>query len=252
MRERLPANSAGEIGQRLRAFLRDDVRGGPEITDLIGHLGTIGEVGIFGGMPRDLAWGGADAFRSDVDLVVDASAKTLAELMRDGSAVRNRFGGYRVTGAKHVYDVWALPTTWAATSGHVTVSNLADLVRTTFFDCDAVVYLCSSHRVHHGERLLSWLRHDVVDVNLEVNPNPAGAVGRALRLILERDQTAGGGLTDYLMKMAVTPSCRLQADVAERLASYVRTCASRAGTADRGRVAHTARIRHATRVSEVT
>lgn len=70
--------------------------------------------------------------------------------MRDAAAVRNRFGGCRITGARHVYDVWVLQTTWATASGHVAVTNFADLVRTTFFDCDPAVYQCSSGWIHHG------------------------------------------------------------------------------------------------------
>jgi hypothetical protein len=235
MPERIPAADAGEIGCRLRAFLADGARGGPEIADLIGHLGTLGEVGIFGGMPRDIAWGGADGFRSDVDLVVDASAEALAELMRDAAAVRNRFGGYRVTGARHVYDVWALQTTWAAASGHVAVTNLADLVRTTFFDCDAVVYLCSSGRIHHGGGALAWLRDDRVDLNLEANPNPAGAALRALKLILDRNHAAGPRLTRYLLRMAADPCCGLEPHVASRLQAFARTHLAEAEAAARGR-----------------
>ena len=220
------ARDRAELGRRIRAYLADEARGGNEITDLIGHLGQAGEVAIFGGMPRDIAWGGAGAFGSDVDLVVDAAPGRLAELLRDGRAVRNRFGGYRIAGRRHSYDVWALPSTWAVRSGHVRATCLADLVHTTFFDRDAVLYLCGSHQVHHGPRFAAWLRDGMVDVNLEANPNPRGTALRALRILLEPAQVAGPGLAEYLRRMAMRPDRRLDKDTVSRLAEAVASLAA--------------------------
>ncbi|MCC0806114.1 hypothetical protein FPV16_07770 [Methylobacterium sp. W2] len=203
------ACNSSELARRMRAFISDPARGGPEIADMIGHLGAIGEVAIFGGMPRDIAKGGADAFRSDVDLVVDTSDDRLAELLRSGHAVRNRFGGYRLKGQRHTYDIWALQSTWAVRSGHVPVSGLADLIRTTFFDRDAVVYLCNTGRIHHARRYWSCLKDDTVDINLEANPNVEGAIVRALRLIVDCKQKAGPRLVQYLADTSRTSSYRL-------------------------------------------
>ena len=213
------AGNSGELARRMRAFIADASRGGTEIADMVGHLGSIGEVAIFGGMPRDLARGGADAFRSDVDLVVDASAETLAALLRDGPAVRNRFGGYRVTGHRHTYDVWALPSTWAIRNGHVHAACLTDLVRTTFFDRDAVLYLCKADRVHHAGRYWARLKEGTVDINLEANPNTTGTIARALRLILDWDQHAGPRLVEYLSEKSRTSSHLLDSVTQEKLQS---------------------------------
>ena len=211
------AGNAGELARRVRAFIEDASRGGGEIADMVGHLGAVGEVAIFGGMPRDLARGGADAFRSDVDLVVDASSEALAELLRDGPAVRNRFGGYRVAGHRHSYDVWALPSTWAIRCGHVEATGLTDLLRTTFFDRDAVLYLCKADRVHHAKRYWSSLRHATVDINLEANPNTAGTIARALRLVLDWEQKAGPRLVEYLSEKSRTSSHLLDHATRDRL-----------------------------------
>lgn len=214
-----PARGADETARRMRAYLNDPRRGGTEISDLVGRLGTLGEVGIFGGMPRDIALGGPDAFHSDVDIVVDTSAGSLAEWMRDCPAERNRFGGYKLKGRFNEYDVWALPTTWAVSSGHVRAAGLPDLVHTTFFNCDAVVYLCSSNRVHHDHRHLGWLHDGVVDINLEANPNPEGVAIRAIRFALERRCVLGAELSRYLGELARDPAFRTTAETMRALRS---------------------------------
>lgn len=209
--------SVVELVARMQSYLADGARGGHEITDLVGHLGQLGEVGIFGGMPRDIARVGADAFKSDVDLVVDAPPESLAELLRSSRARTNRFGGYRIDGNRHSYDVWSLSSTWAVKAGHVRASRLQHLVHTTFFDCDAVVYLCKARRIHHGPQFETWLRKRIVDVNLEANPNPAGAVTRALRVIADWNNTPGPGLIRFLGRFAATQATGLDADTARRL-----------------------------------
>ena len=100
---------------------------------------------------------------------------------------RNWFGGYRVDGDRHRFDVWALSSTWAVKAGHVGASQLHDLVHTTFLDCDAGLYLRRGHRIHHGAQFMNWLQERIVDVNLEANPNPAGAVERAIRIVADWD-----------------------------------------------------------------
>ena len=212
-----PARDAAELGGRVRQFLADGHRGGLEITDLIGHLGQLGEVAIFGGMPRDLAHGGADAFNSDVDLVVDTCEGRLADLMRDTPAKRNRFGGYRVAGRCHDYDVWALPSTWAVRSGHVAARHLPDLVWTTFFDCDAIVYLCSSHRVHHLKREVALRRGDMIEINLEANPNPRGIVERTMRILRNGEYALGPRLRRYLGEILASKHASIEKDISHHI-----------------------------------
>lgn len=137
--------------------------------------------------------------------------------------MRNRFGGYRVPGHRHTYDVWALPATWAVRNGHVHATCLTDLVRTTFFDRDAVLYLCKADRVHHAPRYWSCLKDRTVDVNLEPNPNTAGTIARALRLILEWDHQAGPRLMDYLCQTSRTSAHLLDHATRDKLHSVTKT-----------------------------
>lgn len=242
-----PARDAAELGGRVRRFLADRPRGGPEIADLVGHLGQLGEVAIFGGMPRDLAQGGADAFKSDVDLVVDTCEGRLAELLRDTPAKRNRFGGYRISGRRHEYDVWALPSTWAVRSGHVAARHLPDLVRTTFFDCDAVVYLCGVHQVHHLKRDVALRCGDMIEINLEANPNPRGIVERTLRILLSGQYTAGPRLRRYLGEIAASTQVPVPEEDARRIALALDAPAPPVAATHPGREIGGARMRKASR-----
>ncbi|MEG9500291.1 MAG: hypothetical protein MIN69_00190 [Methylorubrum extorquens] len=246
-----PARDAAELGCRVRRFLADGRRGGPEIADLIGHLGQLGEVAIFGGMPRDLAHGGADAFNSDVDLVVDTCEGRLAELLRDTPAKRNRFGGYRIAGRRYDYDVWALPSTWAVRSGHVAAQHLPDLVRTTFFDCDAVVYLCGSHRVHHLKQDVALRRGDTIEINLEANPNPRGIVERTMRILLNGEYAPGPRLQRYLGEIAASAPAPVPEDAARRIALVLEALAPPASASRPRREACGARMRKVSRSPRV-
>ena len=194
--ERL-VTSTDELKSRVDRFLASGERG-DEARAMIDNLSTIGPVGIFGGMLRDIARLGSDGFSSDIDLVVDGSAESLSRVFAGHSAVRNRFGGYRVYGQNAQFDVWSLQDTWAIKQGFVSASSLADLTKTTFFDWDAAVYLPHINVLHCLEDYLTRLRSGVVTINLEPNPNPLGAVARTLRLLVDWEVGLSEQLVEFL------------------------------------------------------
>ncbi|QFU16924.1 hypothetical protein [Microvirga thermotolerans] len=193
-----PVTSEQELRERVEAYLADPALGGPEISETISRVRPLGGVAIFGGMLRDLARGGAGAFRSDVDLVVDCEAEELDRFVRDMPVERNKFGGYRFVGRRFVYDLWALPNTWAVRQGHVAAHALADLTKTTFFDCDAVVYDAGTRAIHWSDRYLEKLQAETVEINLEDNPNRVGVLARTLRILFDWRQSLGPQLAWYL------------------------------------------------------
>jgi len=195
-----PVRNEPELAERMQAALADEALGGPVIRGLIAALRPLGAVAIFGGMPRDVARGCWRPFASDVDLVVDTTPERLDRFFAPSSARRNRFGGYRTTLGRQEFDVWALPSTWAVSAGHVRAATLADLVHTTFFDCDAVVYLCDRDAALWTAGHARWLRERVVDIGLEPNPHPAGAVARTLRILAEWGDGIGPALAAFLRR----------------------------------------------------
>lgn len=193
-----PVTSEHELRERVEAYLEDPVLGGPEICETISSLSSVGRVAIFGGMIRDLARGGAKAFRSDVDLVIDCEVEELERFVRKLPVERNKFGGYRFLGRRFAYDLWALPSTWAVRQGHVAADALADLTKTTFFDCDAVVYDARTRAIHWADCYLDRLQDGTVEINLEDNPNRVGVLARTLRILFEWRQSLGPQLAWYL------------------------------------------------------
>jgi hypothetical protein len=188
----------GELSSRIAHFIRGQE--GADIGRLIDMLEPVGEVGIFGGMPRDFARvGGSVAFASDVDVVVDAPTDALDEVLHPTGAKRNRFGGYRLRHGRFDFDIWALERTWAARTGHVAVSSLKDLVKTTFFDCDAVVYHCRSAAISRSNSFWPNLHRGVVDINLEANPHRVGMLARTLRILFDWEQDLSPKLAEYLV-----------------------------------------------------
>lgn len=189
--------NAEALKGRVDLFLASDERG-METNALIERLSTIGQVAIFGGMLRDIARQGGESFASDIDLVVDGPSEALATTFNGKLAKRNRFGGYRLYGRHTQFDVWSLQDTWAVKQGLVAASSLADLIKTTFFDWDAAVYLPRSGLLHCPDDYFDRLRSGIVTINLKPNPNPLGAVARTLRLLLDWEVGLSEELAEFL------------------------------------------------------
>jgi hypothetical protein len=182
-----PSLTDRSLRAKVRGFFRSEDRGQRQVARLIDRLADVGPIAIFGGMLRDLALDRIAAFKSDIDLVVArGDGERLHDALQPYAALRNRFGGYRFTYAGWKIDLWALEDTWAIKAGHVAGHDLEDLVSTTFFSWDAVVFEYGSGAIHSHASFYESIEKRTVDINLEPNPFEIGAAGRALRLIQAR------------------------------------------------------------------
>jgi hypothetical protein len=170
------------------------------VADLLEYLKPAGEVILFGGVLRDLALEGGRVYPSDIDIVVRTSDKErLGTLIKPHRARTNRFGGYRFSLGRWNFDVWSFSDTWAFRAGLVPGDSIDDLLRTTFFDWDAIAYVANSRRFLFGECYFEKIERRVVDINLVANPNPFGAAIRALRIY----ESGRGQLTPRLAKYTI-------------------------------------------------
>lgn len=170
------------LRRHLNRFMKDPRDGRNSIGELARRLGDHGEVAIVGGMLRDLLLKDNYAgFTSDVDLVIDAPDTSAVRAILSGyGGVRNRFGGYAL-GTKWSADVWFLDRTWAHVQGHKNLSKVDDLLGTTFFNWDAVLYSMSRKQVICTDSYLKSLDDRYLDINLVPNPNRIGSCVRTLR-----------------------------------------------------------------------
>lgn len=164
------------------------------------HLDQFENVGVVGGLVRDFARGGRSAFKSDLDLVIEASSVEVACFAEHVGASPNRFGGYGFVDGPWKIDFWALERTWAATSGHVQVNHLPDVIRSTFFDWDAVVYDIKRKKLSCDIDYLERIRSSRLEINLRANPSELGNLLRAARRIIRWGLEPGPILRSFIVE----------------------------------------------------
>ena len=190
------------LNKRVRYFFSTRYRHRSEVHETLGEFNSMGRVAAVGGMLRDLALFGNRSFCSDIDLVIAPhDLDEFTACMRRRGGVRNRFGGYALPSKKWRIDVWALPTTWAHVQGHVTVKSLEDIKRTTFFDCDAILYDFSDRRLKFDNDYFEKLHERTININLLPNPNPIGNAVRAFRYAMLKNLRWGPDLTCFVAEM---------------------------------------------------
>lgn len=178
-----PARNSRILKQRIQRFLVAP-QYGPEVTRVVAFLSDLGRVAVFGGALRDLALHGTAARPADIDLVVEGdSDRELSRFLAPYAPVRNRFGGFRFRTERWSFDVWRVEDTWAVREGLVKARALDDLVQTTFFDWDALLYVQRSGTIAALPGYFDRLASLVINVNLQENPNPLGNLVRTLRVL---------------------------------------------------------------------
>ena len=171
-----------QLERKVRYFFSSRYRGRADIRGTFSQLKDMGHLAVVGGMLRDLALFGNEGFSSDLDLVIDPwDIDFFEDAMFSKGAKKNRFGGYSLPSNRWQIDVWPLQKTWAHLAGHVSVSNFEDLTKTTFFNCDAVLYDIDAKRVICDSSYFDVLENRILDINLRPNPNPSGNAVRAFR-----------------------------------------------------------------------
>lgn len=160
--------------------------------------GRFDRAAIIGGMVRDFARVGAPGFHSDVDMVIDASPSEVAVFAAAHGARINAFGGFSVIAEGWEVDFWPLGSTWAMREGHVKLERLEDVIQSTFFDHDAIIYDIGRRRVICDEGYVARQPLNMLEINLMPNPSIHGSLYRATRRILGWELTAGPKLRAFI------------------------------------------------------
>lgn len=158
------------------------------------------ETVIFGGMLRDFALGNARYFSSDIDLVSLASQDDISRAVARFSPKRNKFGGFRFSVGKRLFDIWAFEDTWAFREGLVEGRELSDLLKTTFFNVDASAYSLKTGKLYCSKEWEEGIRSRLLEINLADNPSPDRMVLRSIRMACEKKFSVGVGLGKHLVE----------------------------------------------------
>lgn len=166
-------------------------------TAVLPFLANLGHPALVGGAVRDLARESVNP-SSDLDFVMlSGDHHRFLAAMHDARALPNRFGGFRLFTFHREVDVWHISDTWARTRGLRSVEDPRDLLETTFFDWDSILFdVPNLHLVMHDD-YLDRLKSNVLDVRLLANPNPTGTLVRAIRRAALWKVQFGPGLSDF-------------------------------------------------------
>lgn len=197
----LPAPDHKTAKKRLRRFFEEPTAERRHVPSLINRLAEASEVFIFGGAVRDISLLGGSKFNGDVDIVVRTFDKsTLYNILTGYDAEKNKFGGYRLQIGKWKFDVWEASETWAYRVGAVKERSHLSLLKTTFFNWDAIIFDAHQGELHHGPQYFNDLSGKYLELNLEDNPNILGAFVRALRTLSLSDEIRTGPKMSRFLK----------------------------------------------------
>lgn len=163
---------------------------------------TLPDLVIFGGMVRDLFLFNITEFKSDIDLVTSASSREIFECIKNFNPVRNKFGGYRLFHLGLPFDIWSLQDTWAIREGHVKGKTIEDLCKTTFFNCDAIIYDVFIERIHTCPGYRKSMLKKLLDINLKPNPSPQKMANKAIQMCMEKEFSLTIQLCQFVLEHA--------------------------------------------------
>ena len=194
------ASSRDHIEKRAKRFFApDSVRMRELHEHIFIPLSRSGDVYVIGGALRDLAFFGADRRpTSDIDLVIAGPANQVEDIALSLNAAVNRFGGYGVKTSAMKVDFWSLEKTWAKTQKHAEITRAEHLLKSTFFDWDAILYDVMRKKIIANPNYLDLMHKRVMDINLLANPSPHGNLVRALRRLVMYDLRAGRRLRWFI------------------------------------------------------
>lgn len=179
---RLPVGTAEKLRRFARRLARRDRLG-----RFLCELKQFGEPYLFGGAPRDVAFGAARSVH-DLDIFVSGtvSRSVLEEFC--GSVRKTNFGGYRLNVDGYDVDIWELQRSYAFRGGAVAVS-CQNLLRAVCFSTDGVAISLSTRRILVEQSFLESLasrRLSFVNRPAAIEAVVGARIGRlALKLGLE-------------------------------------------------------------------
>jgi hypothetical protein len=212
----------GTLRDRVKHVLFSRRYAGEPTKTVLNAIANLGSIAVFGGLLRDLSLDPPSPALSDIDLVIATdSPQLLGERLDSLHPTRNRYGGYKVSQGEWTFDIWPLGETWAFKNGLVPAGGFRDLIHTTFFNWDAIVFELLSETFYSLPNYFKDLNARLLEINLEATANPTGNAVRALRLLRSRRAHWGPHLAHYMHAFLMTALERGPANVPPKYAEYI-------------------------------
>lgn len=156
----------------------------------LAELRKLGPSALVGGAIRDWALGNPPR---DLDLTVDCKPEDLKNFVEQFDYEENHFGGFKINLAGLKVDLWPLSKTWVFTHEVTWPITFENLLKTTFFNIDSIIYLIDSGTILEGGFLKAFEKKEL-DILYEANPMPSLCI---LKTILHQ-RKYGFSLSDSL------------------------------------------------------
>lgn len=194
-------NTVIRDGSNIISYIKRPVKHRAELWKTVSFLEEkLPEIVIFGGMIRDFELDNARGFCSDIDLVTLSSRKELYQAIKKYNPIRNKFGGFRFSSGKWMYDVWSLADTWAIKEGLCADDSFDGLLSTTFFNLDSAYLHLSKNKIIVSKAFDFGIKEKVLDINLRYNPAPQKMVKRAISLAYKYNLPLSLNLVKYIVQ----------------------------------------------------
>jgi hypothetical protein len=175
------------VGDRLRRFVRK-LKKIDLLSHVFGQWNGSGEAYLFGGAPRDVAFGAAKSV-NDLDIFVSGPISIESLDPRVTLVKRTNFGGYRLLMANYEVDVWELDKSYAFRFDASSYISAMNLLHSVCFSTDGVAISLKTGRVLTTSPFIDSLedrRLDFVVPPLRLESVVAARIARlALKLDLE-------------------------------------------------------------------
>jgi hypothetical protein len=185
-----------EVEQSVREVLDYIFTYEKRFNSLLESLKLSSDTVIFGGKLRDIARSylfPTDqtledlVYSSDFDIVVQCGNKKLLSILEPFDYELTQLGGFRLKIGKIRVDLWDVRSTWAYLFRQYegNARTLENLVETTFFKWDSIIYHLNDEYIHTSPYYWRDLRSNIVDLNFSKSHNPYSSSMRIIRYLLK-------------------------------------------------------------------
>ncbi|MET4729604.1 hypothetical protein ABIE09_003418 [Lysobacter enzymogenes] len=187
-----------QFPERLRRFVRK-LKKIDDISSLIEIWNASGEAYLFGGAPRDVAFGLARRIH-DLDIFVSGPLQTDLLMHHVDAIRRTKFGGYRFSVGRFDVDVWELDKSYAfrfGNSSHISVNRLLESV---CFSSDGIAVSLKSGRSLYTKNFVDTLEYRRLDFIVPPESVEPVVGARIARLALKLDLALTPAVASYFVK----------------------------------------------------